>query len=97
MSTVLDQIAIRIIKEQELIIGPIAWQEAEKVPDLRLTNRENAEIAPTHANPKEVINQLVGRYERLFGRASREACRDAVAVILAELSPADVPSSLAAA
>jgi hypothetical protein len=97
MSTTLDQIATRIIKEQELIIGPIAWQEAEKVVDLKLFDHENAEIEASNTNPKEVVNQLVGRYERLFGRASREACRDAVASILAELSPADVPSSLAAA
>ncbi|MDB5189981.1 MAG: hypothetical protein JWN49_307 [Parcubacteria group bacterium] len=97
MSTILDQIATRIIKEQELIIGPIAWQEAEKVQGLTLVDRDTAEIAASNSDPKEVVNQLVGRYERLFGRASREACRDAVASILAELSPGDVPSSLVAA
>lgn len=95
MATAFDQIATRIIKEQELIIGPIAWQEAEKVVSLALHGHDTAEIAPA-GDPREVINQLVGRYERLFGRASREACKEAVASLLAELSPADVPSSLAA-
>ena len=28
----LDSIAVKIIKEQELVIGPLAWSEAQKVP-----------------------------------------------------------------
>ncbi len=31
-----NQIPIRIIKEQELIIGPIAWDEAGKVSGLTI-------------------------------------------------------------
>lgn len=29
------------------------------------------------ANPREVLEGLAAQYERLFGRASREVCRDA--------------------
>jgi hypothetical protein len=43
------------------------------------------------------IDRLVFQYERLFGRASREACREAVAGLLAELAPSDIPTSLRAA
>ena len=63
-----DQIATKIVKEQELIIGPIAWQEAEKVPGLH--------IEPSHAGVSvesgngTTIDALVGQYEHLFGRAS---------------------------
>lgn len=91
-----DQIATKIIKEQELIIGPIAWQEAELVNGLVLDDHIAVHIADS-AEPKSVVNQLVGRYERLFGRASREACKEAVAALLAELAPGDVPSALAMA
>ena len=96
MSSMLDQIATRIIKEQELIIGPIAWLEAEHVQGLTLDDHTAAQIADGAGDPKEVVNQLVGRYERLFGRASREACKDAVASLLAELTPSEIPSMLAA-
>lgn len=91
-----DQIATKIIKEQELIIGPIAWQEAEQVSGLVLEDHQAVHISES-AEPKNVVNQLVGRYERLFGRASREACKEAVASLLADLAPADVPSALAMA
>ncbi|CAN5752738.1 hypothetical protein BH11PAT2_BH11PAT2_01820 [soil metagenome] len=95
--TTLDQIAGRIIKEQALVIGPLAWTEAGKVEGLHILDQKKGEVELQNSDPKESVNQLVARYERLFGRASREACRDAVKAILAELSPGDVPSSLAAA
>ncbi len=93
--TPFDQIAMKIVQEQELIIGPIAWQEAEKVSGLH--------VAPAHAGISidvmeggQVIDKLVGQYEHLFGRASREACRESVASLLTNLAPADIPSSLLA-
>ncbi len=95
MTTTFDQIATRIIKEQELIIGPIAWQEAEHVSGLVFQNHTAVQISG--AEPKTVVDNLVDRYERLFGRASREVCREAVVSLLADLSPSDVPSTLAAA
>jgi hypothetical protein len=93
----LDQIATKIIKEQELIIGPIAWQEAEHVQGLKLEDHTSVHIIETEPDRKQVVDQLVGRYERLFGRASREVCREAVAAIIADLSPTDIPTSLATA
>ena len=35
---ILNQISIRIIREQELIIGPVAWDEAKKVPGLTIVD-----------------------------------------------------------
>jgi hypothetical protein len=92
--TTLDQIASRIIKEQELIIGPIAWNEAEQVSGLTFNNHTSVQISESAGDPKIVVDQLVSRYERLFGRASREASKEAVAGLSAELAPRDVPSSL---
>jgi hypothetical protein len=89
----LEEMALRIIKEQELIIGPIARDEARHVAGLHL----ESDVASIEGDPKTVIDALVAQYERLFGRASREACRDAVASIIADLSPAEIPSSLVAA
>jgi len=41
-----------------------------------------------------IIDQLVARYERLFGRASHEVCREAVSGIIVDLKPEEVPASL---
>jgi len=91
---ILDKIVTKIIREQELIVGPLAWSEAEKVQGLRIVDRLKGEVTFSDSDQKGVINKLVGRYERFFGQASHEVCREAVAGMLAELAPSDIPSSL---
>jgi len=93
MST-LDQIAGKIIKEQELVIGPLAWTEAGKVSGLSVVDKKKWQVELKNGDPKEVVNRLVAQYERLFGRASHEVCKDAVAGLLADLAPSEIPSSL---
>ena len=90
--TIYEEIAIRMIKEQELIIGPLAWIEAAKVSSLGV--HEQGAISIDTTNKQEVINALVARYERLFGRASHEVCKHAVAGLIAGLKPEEIPSSL---
>lgn len=92
--TTIDLIASKIIQEQERIIGPLAWMEARKVPGLNVVDSVRGEVAIGDDDPKEVVDHLVGRYERLFGRASHEVCIDAARGIVAELPKAEVPSSL---
>ena len=95
--TSLDQIAEKIIEEQELVIGPLAWTEAGKVRGLQVNHaRHEAVLTNGDRDPKETVNKLVGQYERLFGRASHEVCREAVASMLANLQPSEIPSSLRA-
>jgi len=92
MST-LDQIAKNIIKEQELIIGPVAWSEAKKVNGLHIEGRNFSEIRMEVENI-EVIDKLVRQYERLFGRASTEVCKDAASILIRSLPSNQVPNSL---
>lgn len=92
--SIFNKIGIRIIKQQEQIIGPVAWAEAKKVPGLSVVSQESGEITFT-ADEKETVNKLVSQYERLFGRASREACRESVQDLLAELPRDQIPVSLA--
>ena len=91
----LDIIAGRIIKEQELIIGPLAWEEARKVHGVNIIEVKSGQVHIQNGDPREVINKLVSQYELIFGRASREVSRQAVAGMLSSLQPAEVPSSLA--
>jgi len=41
-----------------------------------------------------VIKRLVAQYERLFGKASHEVCKEAVQDLIAEMAPDQIPSSL---
>lgn len=90
---ILTQIADKIIKEQELIIGPMAWDEAIKVPGLKV-DKISKQVEVIAEDDKGAIDQLVARYERLFGRASHEVCREAVMSITADLLQGDLPLSL---
>lgn len=91
--SIFDQISIRIIKEQELVIGPVAWEEAKKVSGFHITNQDKGEVT-FDGDPKEVLNRLVAQYSRLFGQVSKEVCKEAVQDLVAELPQADVPDSL---
>ena len=89
-----QQIALRIIKEQESVIGPLAWGEARKVPGIQVIDQKKGEIALQEGDAKPIIDKLVAQYERLFGKASHEVCKEAVQDILAEMSPEEIPLSL---
>lgn len=86
------QIAVRIIKEQELVIGPLAWNEAGKVNGLTIDQSHKS--VSLSGDAKEILNRLVAQYERLFGRASHEVCREAVQDLIAQMPTEEVPASL---
>jgi hypothetical protein len=91
MDTIL-QIPIRIIKEQELVMGPLAWDEAKKVSGLNVDQAHNS--VSFSGDSKDVIDRLVSQYEKIFGRASHAVCHDAVKDLIASLPPEQVPTSL---
>ena len=91
--TAFDKMAAKIVKEQALVIGPLAWIEAAKVQGL-VADRGSDHIEITGPDQSQAIDRLVAQYERLFGRASHEVCREAAANIIAELPAGDVPVSL---
>ena len=93
--TTLDTIAAKIIKEQELVIGPLAWSEAGKVQGLHI-DQQKGEVTISNGDPKAAVDRLVAQYERLFGRASHEVCIEAAASMISSLPTSDVPASLLA-
>lgn len=89
---IFSQIAEKIIKEQENIIGPIALEQAKKVTGLKVDwSKHHVEIQGDATN---VIGNLVENYEHLFGRASIEVCRDAVKSIINDVPKEKLPKSL---
>lgn len=84
-------LAQAIVKEQEVIIGDIAWREAQKVEGLSVRDKQ---ITGIEGDGSEVLQRLVGRYERLFGRASIEVCRTAVHPFAKQLTEVQLPKIL---
>lgn len=70
------QMADKIIKEQQAIIGPVAFEQAKKVPGLRLD--ENMHPVSLEGDEKDVIQKLVEQYQHLFGQTSVEVCKQAI-------------------
>jgi hypothetical protein len=93
--TIFAQIASKIIKEQELVIGPLAWSEAQKVHGLQV-DQSHSEVTLQNGDPKDVVDRLVAQYERLFGRASHEVCKEAAAEFISTLPRSEIPASLLA-
>jgi hypothetical protein len=87
-----NAIAEKIVKEQEQIIGPIAWKEAEKVVGVRV-DASKKEIY-IDSDPLNVIDKLVVQFERFFGQVSHEVCRDAARELTSHMKPEEVPESL---
>ncbi len=83
---------VKIIREQESIIGPVALEQARKVPGLHL-DWEKHEVR-LEGDQKEIIEKLVEQYEYLFGRASVEVCKDAVRKLLPQIPQDQRPQSL---
>lgn len=81
----------RIIKEQTAIIGPIALDQAKKVSGLDVSSIDNVVIA---GNKKEVLENLVNQYAKLFGKASIEVCKEAFASFSDKIPVGDVPDIL---
>ncbi len=92
MTKFTNQLAEKIIQEQALIIGPIAWEQAEKVSGIRI-NIKSHEV-DIKGDAKEVLEKLVAQYEKLFGVASREVCRDAVRPLLSQVPQDEIPAVL---
>ena len=52
---VFNQMAVRIVKEQEAIIGSLAWAEAAKVQGLTIVDQTNASVSIS-GDPRGVID-----------------------------------------
>ena len=76
------------------MIGPLAWSEAMKVSWMQVAADHHVTIQ--NGDPKAAIDRLVAQYERLFGKASHEVCKEAVASLIRGMAPGEVPASLLA-
>lgn len=81
-----------IISQQELIIGPVAVEEANKVLGLHVSS-DGVSIT-LEKDGKEVLGNLVKQYASLFGRVSIEVCKEAVFSSSPSLEKTNLPDIL---
>ncbi len=86
------QMAEKIIKEQESVIGPIALEQAQKVKGLKV-DLKNHDISFS-GDKTEIVEDLIEQYKKLFGQASVEMCKDAVKGIITQVPASQVPPLL---
>ncbi|MEK7559226.1 MAG: hypothetical protein AAB521_02900 [Patescibacteria group bacterium] len=84
------QVVEKIITEQEKIIGPVALEQARKVPGLTVDLQKHE--VKIDGNKKEILQKLVEQYQHLFGQASVEVCKDAAKEFVKKVPAGDMPS-----
>ncbi len=82
----------KIIQEQEKIIGPVALEQARKVPGLTVDLQKHD--IQFQGKEMDILEKLVEQYRILFGQASVEMCKDAVRGISSGMKPDALPASL---
>lgn len=90
----LESMALKIIEEQERIIGPIAIEQAQSVSNLHLKWEKKEHHIEFSGNPSSAINELIKKYSELFGKLSVEVCRSASSDLLSKLPQDQIPNIL---
>jgi hypothetical protein len=92
LTQIFDQIAEKIIEQQEAIIGPVAVEQAKQVMALKVDwPQHDVDIS---GDPQQAIDALVAQYKELFGQIAVETCKDAASRYLAQLPADQLPNSL---
>lgn len=85
-----EQAVSKIIQEQQLIIGPLAIDQARKIKGIEV----ETDAVRLIGDGKDLLNSLVKRYSEFFGQASIEVCKDAVHDITSKMTPDQIPDVL---
>jgi hypothetical protein len=85
------QAASKIIKEQQAIIGPVALDQAKKVTGWAISSVDDIKVT---GNKKQALEGLVKQFEKLFGRASVQVCKEAFSSYADKIPQSDVPDIL---
>ena len=86
------KLAEKIIEEQETIIGPIALEQARKIPGLKIDWQLRKVFL--EGNKTQILEKLVNQYRNLFGQASVEVCKEATDRFRSQLSSDQLPQVL---
>lgn len=86
-----EQVATQIVKDQEAVIGPLAFDQARKVAGIQIDLNGKVKIS---GNGKEILTSLVKVYSEFFGQASVEVCKEAVREVNPSVPKEELPDIL---
>ncbi|MBI4091229.1 hypothetical protein HY419_00590 [candidate division WWE3 bacterium] len=87
-----EEIIKSIVLQQELIIGPVAVEEANKVLGLNVS--QDGKVVRIEGDGKSVLENLVKQYASLFGRVSIEVCKEAAMSVTKTVPAESLPDIL---
>ncbi|MDO8609883.1 MAG: hypothetical protein Q7R95_05005 [bacterium] len=87
-----NQMIVKIISEQENVIGPLAVEQAQKVNGLNV-DWGNKEVTFS-GDVKIITENLIKQYEKIFGQASIQICKEVASSFLDKLSKNEIPTIL---
>ena len=88
-----SQAVAEIIKEQQSVIGSLAFDQAKRVHGLLLVSETPLKLTITE-DGKIVLGELVKQYSQIFGQASVEVCKEARKHLKPPPSRDDLPEIL---
>lgn len=74
-----------------MIIGPLALDQVKKVSGIKILNADEVQIT---GDGKAVLTHLISQFEKFFGKASIEVCKDAVKEINPPIPSDQLPDIL---
>jgi hypothetical protein len=86
------QIVESIIRHQEAIIGPVAVEQAQQVPDIQLDWSKHE--VTIKGDPVKAVDKLVTAYKNLFGQISVEVSKEAASPLLGQVQAGHMPHML---
>lgn len=89
---VYEQIVAKIIKSQEAIIGPVAIEQAQRIPHIKVDWK--AQKITIDGDEARAIDALVNVYKDLFGQISVEVSKEAAASLVEKLPAGELPEAL---
>lgn len=91
----IDVIVQSIISHQREVLGPLAIEQASGITGLEVDASGKVKISlKASDNSKNLLQSLVKKYEKLFGQASVEVCRDAIREAGVQVEESELPEIL---
>lgn len=87
-----SELVLAILKGQEEIIGPMAWDQASAVPGITISDAR--EVTLEGDDKKQIIESLVMRYKDFFGQAAIEVCKEAARKLSQQMTAEELPAML---
>lgn len=89
---VYEEIVAKIIKSQEIIIGPVAIEQAQRVPHIQVDWA--AKKITIDGDEASAVDALVEVYKELFGQISVEVSKEAAASLIGKVPAGKLPEAL---